>query len=105
MTRDFDSSRSFTIGANGGTILTTKGDGAFDAKISGVISGSGKLTFDGGKFIDLLNNNTYTGPTVINNAGVTLHRGPICRSRWSVVGHVVDHDQCLRWASGRFSCL
>jgi autotransporter-associated beta strand protein len=68
----FSSSRNITLGANGGTILTNAGDGANNPTLSGGISGSGSLTVDGGLYLSLTGNNTYTGPTVINNAGIHL---------------------------------
>jgi fibronectin-binding autotransporter adhesin len=72
----FTSSRNFTLGTNGGTILSALGDGlTSNPQINGVISGvagTGPLTFDGGGYVALLGSNTYTGPTVINNAGVIL---------------------------------
>jgi autotransporter-associated beta strand protein len=69
----FGTGRSFTLGAGGGTILVPTGQPPTNPTIGGVISGSGKLTIDGGAYLTLQGNNTYTGATVINNAGVTLN--------------------------------
>ncbi|HSQ54330.1 MAG TPA: autotransporter-associated beta strand repeat-containing protein [Gemmata sp.] len=64
--------RNFTLGSGGGTILTTTGNGATNPSITGVISGSGSFTADGGGYLNLGGVNTYSGATIINNAGLTL---------------------------------
>ncbi len=68
--------RNFTLGAGGGTILTTAGNGVTsNPTITGVISGTGPLTLDGGLYVELRGSNTYTGATIVNNAGVMLNNG------------------------------
>ncbi len=76
----FGTSRGFTLGANGGTIqssILTGTTPSVDGAIVNASGATGSLTLDGGGlagggFINLTANNTYTGATVINNAGVTL---------------------------------
>ena len=51
-------------------------DAENDATISGIISGGGNLTKEGGNTVRLEGNNTYTGTTTINN-GVLSLRGSI----------------------------
>lgn len=78
VTADIFVNQNFSLGINGGTILTTAGTGASNPTFQGVISSgptSGALTIDGGLFVDFNNNNTYTKPTIINNAGVRLTGG------------------------------
>ena len=77
--------QNFTIGANGGTIITTAGTGSSNPTIRGAISGTGNLTIDGGFYLDLTANNTYTGATVINNAGLRLTGGGRLSGTSSVV--------------------
>lgn len=67
--------RNITLGANGGTILSTAGTGASNPTFRNPISGAGALTLDGGFFMDFTANNTYAGATIINNAGLRLTGG------------------------------
>ena len=39
--------RNFALGTNGGTLLSSLGNGASNPAVGGVISGAGPLTFDG----------------------------------------------------------
>lgn len=72
-TNNFGTGRAITLGAGGGTILATAPNSTTTPILGGVISGSGPLTLDGGWYLAFQNNNTYTGPTVINNAGLNLN--------------------------------
>jgi autotransporter-associated beta strand protein len=67
------SGRNITLGAGGGTILVPVGAPPSPTTLTGVISGGGGLTVDGGQYLTLQGSNTYTGPTVINNAGLTVN--------------------------------
>ena len=67
--------RNITLGASGGTILSTAGTGASNPTFRNPISGAGALTLDGGFYMDFTANNAYTGATIINNAGVRLAEG------------------------------
>ena len=49
------------------------GTAAPDLKINAILSGSGGFTASGGGEIDLRGNNTYSGPTALNGASVTLY--------------------------------
>jgi autotransporter-associated beta strand protein len=72
-TNTFTSGRNITLGAGGGTVLVPVAPSTNFPTLTGVISGSGSLTFDGGQYVMLQGSNTYTGPTVINNAAVLLN--------------------------------
>jgi autotransporter-associated beta strand protein len=75
-TNNFNTGRPVTLGPGGGTILVTAPGSSTSATIGGVISGPGGLTADGGWYLTLQGDNPYTGPTVINNAGLNLN-GPL----------------------------
>lgn len=66
----FDSSRSVNL-STGGTFDTN----GFNATLSGVISGSGALTKNGGGILTLTKDNTYSGDTTIN-AGTLAVNNP-----------------------------
>jgi autotransporter-associated beta strand protein len=71
----YTTGRNFALGTSGGTILSALGDGVSNnPQMNGVISGgsTSPLTFDGGGYVQMLGSNTYSGPTIINNAGVFL---------------------------------
>jgi autotransporter-associated beta strand protein len=68
----FATARTITLGAGGGLIDVRASSGTSVPGLGGVISGSGSLTFDGGAYVNLQAINTYTGATVIKNAGVSL---------------------------------
>jgi autotransporter-associated beta strand protein len=72
-TNSITSGRNITLGANGGTVLVPVASALTFPTLTGVISGSGSMTFDGGQYVQLQGSNTYTGPTIINNAGVLLN--------------------------------
>jgi fibronectin-binding autotransporter adhesin len=76
--------RNITLGASGGTILTTAGTGASNPTFRNPISGAGQLTIDGGFYVDFTANNNYSGATVINNAGLRLHSGGVLSATSSV---------------------
>jgi fibronectin-binding autotransporter adhesin len=78
----FASGRAITLGANGGTFLSTVGDGLLtNPTFTGVISGAGSLTVESGVgratggYVFSQATNTYTGATNINNAGLILGSG------------------------------
>ncbi len=67
----FDSSRSVNLSTGGGAFDTN----GVNATLSGVISGSGALTKNGGGILTLTKDNTYTGDTMIN-AGTLAVNNP-----------------------------
>ena len=56
------------------TVQVTAGSGtaAVDARLSGVLSGSGGLTITGGGNLELTASNTYTGPTTVSGGILRL---------------------------------
>jgi autotransporter-associated beta strand protein len=58
---------------------------AVDTTISGVISGTGSLTKEGGSAVTLAGNNTYTGTTTINAGTVALAANDVIANSSNVV--------------------
>ena len=63
------------LGLSTSNHLFTVSDGTAspDLNLNAVLSGSGGFTATGGGTIDLRGNNTYSGPTTLNGASVTLY--------------------------------
>jgi autotransporter-associated beta strand protein len=78
---NFASGRNFIIGANGGTFLSSVAPNILTgqtATLTGSITGgagTGPVRYDGGQFLELRGDNTYTGATIVNNAGLMLTNG------------------------------
>lgn len=71
-----------TIMLNGGSILTTNGNGA-STTVASTISGNGGLTKEGAGLLALTGNNSYIGPTTVN-AGLLIVDGSIASSAVTV---------------------
>ena len=67
----FTSNRNVLVGQGSGGIINTNG---FDSTLSGVVSGSGRLTKSGSGTLTLSGNNTYTGGTTISGGTVNIDR-------------------------------
>ncbi|RYF34880.1 MAG: hypothetical protein EOO26_02825, partial [Comamonadaceae bacterium] len=80
----FTSARPIGLGGTGGTI-DTNGNAAL---LSGVVSGTGRLTKTGTLALTLTGNNTYTGGTTISGGALQLGNGG---TSGSIVGDVVNN--------------
>ncbi|MGN6769612.1 MAG: autotransporter domain-containing protein, partial [Rhizobiaceae bacterium] len=80
----FDTSRSVTLDAGGGSFDT----GTNDVTLSGAIGGAGSLTKLGGGTLTLTNTNNYAGGTTISAGVLQLGNGG---TPGSITGDVVDN--------------
>ncbi|MES2307287.1 MAG: autotransporter-associated beta strand repeat-containing protein [Verrucomicrobiota bacterium] len=95
------------IGLNGktGTVYSYNGSGnKIDAKISGVISGSGTLVKQGAGVLELSAANTYTGTTKITNGSILqTNANALGSGNLWIAGDVAGYDAQLGLGVGNFT--
>ena len=93
----FNSSRTITLQAGGGTFDTN----GFNSTLSGIISGSGALTKNGGGVLTLTKDNTYTGDTTINAGTLEVNNPNKVTGSGTGTGNVTVGEAGILSGTGR----